>query len=116
MLDDLDIGPLTWVKDEIDLSLASVLASIDKVANNPTDVSDLRFAQTHLYQISGALDMVGLEGCQFYSAALEQLCAKLEKQAIVANNETLMVFEQAIARLKQYLDGLLKGCIKFAWA
>ena len=73
MAEEFDIGPLTWVKDEIDQALKSVLENLATVSSNPEDLAALRFSKTHLYQVSGALDMVGLEGCKRFCAEIEKL-------------------------------------------
>ena len=109
MSEEFDIGPLTWVKDEIDQALNTVLDNIEFVAANPTDLSVLRHSQTHLYQVSGALDMVGLEGCKKFCAELEKVSAKLDKQLIAPAPELLADLKYAITALKDYLQDLLNG-------
>jgi chemosensory pili system protein ChpA (sensor histidine kinase/response regulator) len=107
--DSFDIGPLTWVKDDINQSLDSVLESVDALNMNPEETSGLRFAQTHLYQASGALDMVGLEGCKLFCSYLEQLASKLEKKELAASSEIIEAFTKAIKTLKYYIQELLNG-------
>ena len=109
MSDSFDIGPLTWVKDDINQSLDSVLESVDALNANPEDTSGLRFAQTHLYQASGALDMVGLEGCKLFCSHLERLASRLEKKELAATTETIEAFIKAIKTLKYYIQELLNG-------
>lgn len=109
MSDSFDIGPLTWVKDDINQSLDSVLESVDALNANPEDTSGLRFAQTHLYQASGALDMVGLEGCKLFCSHLERLASRLEKKELPATTETIEAFSKAIKTLKYYIQELLNG-------
>lgn len=109
MPEDFDIGPLTWVKDEINQSLDSVLENLATVQTNVHDTSVLRFSQTYLYQASGALDMVGLEGCKLFCSKLEKLAAQLEKKEIEATPEVLEVFAKAVNVLKDYIQALLNG-------
>lgn len=109
MSDSFDIGPLTWVKDDINQSLDSVLESVEALNTNPGDTSGMRFAQTHLYQASGALDMVGLEGCKLFCSYLEKLAGKLEKEELKAEPETTEAFTKAIKTLKYYIQELLNG-------
>ena len=71
MSENFDSGPLTWVKDQIDQLLNSVLENVNTVQANLDDTSPMRFSQTSLYQASGALDMVGLEGCKRFCSELE---------------------------------------------
>jgi len=107
--EEFDIGPLTWVKDEIDQALKSVLENLESFAANPGDTSVLRFSQTHLFQVSGALDMVGLQGCKRFCAEIEKVLAKLEKGNAPASAETIDVLKQAIHTLDHYLQRLLGG-------
>lgn len=109
MVEDFDIGPLSWVKEEIDQALAQVQAQLAALADNPRDLSPLRFAKTHLYQVNGALDMVGLEGCKRYCAEMEAVVAKLEKNELKLEGEALDVLRQAILYLQQYLQELMNG-------
>jgi chemosensory pili system protein ChpA (sensor histidine kinase/response regulator) len=107
--DSFDIGPLTWVKDDINQSLDSVLESVEALNSNPEDTSGLRFSKTHLYQASGALDMVGLEGCKLFCSHLEKLAEKLEKKEVEPTSETIEAFAKAIKTLKYYIQELLNG-------
>jgi chemosensory pili system protein ChpA (sensor histidine kinase/response regulator) len=107
--EEFDIGPLTWVKDEIDQALKSVLENLESFAANPADTSTLRFSKTHLFQVSGALDMVGLQGCKRFCAEIEHVIGKLEQQAISPSAETAEVIKQAVHTLNQYLQRLLDG-------
>lgn len=109
MPDDFDIGPLTWVKDDINQSLDSVLESVEALSANPQDTSGLRFSQTHLYQASGALDMVGLEGCKLFCNRLENLVVKLEKKELDVNSDLTALIIKAVNTLKYYIQALLNG-------
>ena len=109
MPEEFDIGPLTWVKDEVNQALNSVLENLNTVAQNPEDLSPVRFSQTHLYQVSGALDMVGLEGCKRFCAEIEKLAGKLEKKEIAASPELLESLQNAVNVLSAYLQDLLNG-------
>ncbi|MEZ0330169.1 MAG: Hpt domain-containing protein [Methylophilaceae bacterium] len=109
MAEDFDIGPLTWVKDEINQALANVLENLDDVASHPDEVAKLKFSQTHLYQVSGALDMVGLEGCKRFCAEIEKLTGKLEKNQVAVTPETIAALKNAVKELGVYLQGLLDG-------
>lgn len=113
MAEDFDIGPLTWVKDEIDQALSSVLENLSAVAANPDDLAPLRFSQTHLYQVSGALDMVGLEGCKRFCAEMEKIAGAIEKKTVTAAPETFAALTHAVETLRKYLDDLLGGAADY---
>ena len=57
---DFDLGPLTWVKTEIDHSLSQARENLDKLAAKPADRGPAKYILTHLHQATGALAMVGL--------------------------------------------------------
>ena len=106
---EFDVGPLTWVKGEIDLALNRAREHLAQFAQNPSDLSQPRFCLTHLHQVSGAIQMVGLEGVARFSGELESLVSALEKQEIAASAANLELANQAIAALSNHLDGLLNG-------
>lgn len=109
MPDAFDTGPLSWVKSEIDQSLKKVKQSFSAVAEKPEDFASLRFTETHLYQISGALDMVGLEGCKRFCSEIEKVTNKLEKQLIPVSDNVMADLTHAVDTLAQYLQDLLNG-------
>jgi chemosensory pili system protein ChpA (sensor histidine kinase/response regulator) len=109
MPEAFDTGPLSWVKDEIDQSLQKVLESFNEVNQNPSEFANLRFTIAHLYQVSGALDMVGLEGCKRYCHELEKLADRLAKQQTAVSQEVMDHLISAVEALSKYLQDLLNG-------
>jgi chemosensory pili system protein ChpA (sensor histidine kinase/response regulator) len=109
MPEAFDTGPLSWVKDEIDQSLKKVLESFSEVNQNPSEFANLRFTIAHLYQVSGALDMVGLEGCKRYCHELEKLADSLAKQQTAVSPEVMEHLIGAVEALSKYLQDLLNG-------
>ena len=109
MSETFDIGPLTWVNDQINQSLDIVLANLTAVQNDITDTTPLRFSQTHLYQATGALDMVGLNGCKRLCSELEKLTVKLEKKSVETTPALISALIKAVNSLKSYLQDLLNG-------
>ncbi|MCE5181732.1 MAG: response regulator [Betaproteobacteria bacterium] len=105
---ELDIGPLTWVKGEIDRALALARQDLSDFFADTADLSPLRFCQTHLHQVTGAIQMVGLAGAARVSGAIETAVAALERQAepSAANAEAI---NAALSALSEYLAGLLEG-------
>ena len=109
MVEHFDIGPLIWVKEDINQSLDSVLNCALAFSSQPEDTASMRFSQTYLYQVSGAFDMVGLVGCKHYCNQLENFIAQLEKKRLVADANNMALFTQAIHGLKAYMERLLEG-------
>jgi chemosensory pili system protein ChpA (sensor histidine kinase/response regulator) len=106
---DLDLGPLTWVKGEIDLALGRALEAIGKFAEHPDDSAQLKYAQTHLHQAHGALSIVGLDGVTQFSEAVEQLLADLEGGRVAYTPQVAATAQQALDAVRQYLDELAGG-------
>ena len=109
MPEAFDTGPLSWVKDEIDQSLLKVLASFAEISDKPENFASLRFTEAHLYQVSGALDMVGLEGCKRYCSEIEKLTSKIQKALLPITPEVMQSLVTAVEALKQYLQELMNG-------
>ncbi|HUX65266.1 Hpt domain-containing protein [Sulfuricella sp.] len=109
MATELDIGPLTWVKGEIDQALDQARQNLAGFFGNPGDLSPLRYCLTHLHQVNGAIMMVGLDGAARVSSEIEKLVAALEKQEVASSAANSEVVNQAIAALSKYLSGLLDG-------
>src|SRR5574340_51735 len=106
---ELDLGPLTWVKGEIDLALGRAIEAIDAYAADNTDSSRLRYAQTHLHQAHGALSIVGLDGVTQFSEALERLLSEMDAGSILATPQSVGVAQQGLQALRQYLDDIAAG-------
>ncbi len=106
---DFDIGPLTWVKGEIDQALERSLGCLREYAANPTDANQIRFAQTHFHQAHGALQIVGLDGVTRLSEELDGLLADVAKAGVAPRPETVAVAERAFGAVTGYLDKLLGG-------
>lgn len=69
-----DLGPLIWVRGEIDLALVRAAEALGD-GRHAAGAEALKFAQTHLHQARGALAIVGLDGLTHFCDALEQLFA-----------------------------------------
>lgn len=102
---DTDLGPLSWVKGEIDLALGRSAEALTLATDG--DNSQLRFAHTHLHQAHGALSIVGLDGLTQFSEALEQLVGELNGDSATADRIALA--KRAIAAMRQFLDELAAG-------
>ena len=105
---EFDLGPLTWVKGEIDLALEKATEAIHLFAANG-DATQLKFCRTHLHQVHGALAVVGLDGLTRISEAIENLLIALENRSIEPPGPALEAIQEAFAALRQYLDDLVAG-------
>ncbi|MGH8743500.1 MAG: hypothetical protein ACREUY_04400, partial [Burkholderiales bacterium] len=103
---EFDIGPLTWVKNEIDQALSRARQCLDQefVGAEP-----LKTCQMYLHQVGGAVQMVGLDGVARFIEEAEKLLSLLINQPEKITSATLELVKRALGAMEQYLDGLLDG-------
>ncbi len=106
---EMDIGPLTWVKGEIDLALERALEALDRHGLESTDSTHLKAARAHLHQAHGALSIVGFDGITRFSEALEQLLEAVEEGKVAYDQSIADTARHAIAAIRNYLEDLIAG-------
>ena len=102
---ELDSGPITWVKAEIDSALLRALAGIDKLRSSPTAAlqSSVRY---ELHQVSGAFELVGIEGLAVLVQEFEKHFAT---DAVVVPVEALDIVDRGCRRLLSHLKEMATG-------
>jgi chemosensory pili system protein ChpA (sensor histidine kinase/response regulator) len=105
---EFDLGPLTWVKGEIDLALERAGEAFD-LYKTGADATQLKFCRTHVHQVHGALAIVGLDGVTQVTESLEALLSGVEEGRLAADEATLAVIPEALAGIHLYLDELMVG-------
>ncbi|MFC5302213.1 Hpt domain-containing protein [Azospira restricta] len=105
---EFDVGPLTWVKSEIDLALERAAEALRQFTAGG-DATQLKFARTHLHQVRGALAIVGLDGVTQCVDAQEGLLDDFEQQKVAADGERVALVLRAIDAVRHYLDDLVNG-------
>ncbi|MGZ5569537.1 MAG: Hpt domain-containing protein [Usitatibacter sp.] len=108
-ISDFDLGPLTWVKTEIDHSLNQARENLDKLAGAAGDRAPVKYILTHLHQATGALAMVGLAAATRFNEELEKLVAFLEGEDANRLAGSVAAAKKGISALSGYLDTLLAG-------
>jgi chemosensory pili system protein ChpA (sensor histidine kinase/response regulator) len=106
---EFDIGPLTWVKGEIDAAILRAKEQIAHFAANIGDTTPLRFAQPHLHQVKGAIQMVGLDGLARFVEEVERFMQALEAREVEPTADTLDLLDQGFTTVGKYLDNLMGG-------
>ena len=106
-----DIGPLSWVKAEIEHSLAETRTHLEALVTNPGDAKAAKYAATHLHQVTGALTMVGLGAATRFNEEIEKLVGSLESDpnARAQAPQRISTALTAAASLSAYLDSLMAG-------
>ena len=106
---EFDIGPLTWVKAEIDAAILRAKEQIAHFAANIGDTTPLRFAQPHLHQVKGAIQMVGLDGVARFVEELERFMQALETHEVEPTADALDLLDQGFDSVGKFLDELMTG-------
>ena len=105
---DLDIGPLSWVKGEIDLELERAGLSLAAHAADPAG-DGLKKASASIHQAHGALAIVGLDGVTEFADATEKLLTALRDAKVPDVVAAIAAAQGAFAALRGYLDDLMAG-------
>jgi len=108
MATELDIGPLTWVKGEIDLAFERADEALGLFAGSQ-EAKQIALARNQLRQARGALTIVGLAGVTQFAEAIEALLLGLEDGVIEASPQALAAGRNGLAALRHYLDDLVDG-------
>lgn len=104
---DFDLGPLTWVKAELDSALAAAKQSL--VAWNGEDLAPLKAAEAHLHQVTGALTIVDLQGVSLLCAETERLLAEMGSRPELRTRDSAEVVIAVCDAVAGYLDELMSG-------
>ena len=108
MATELEIGPLTWVKSEIDLALERAGEALGQFAAS-REAAQIAQARNHLRQARGALTIVGLEGVTQFAETLEALLAGFEDGSLEPTPQATEVGCTGFAAIRHYLDDLIDG-------
>ena len=110
---EFDVGPLTWVKSEIDLALGRADEALQQYTASleagEGDLTQIRFSRTHLHQVQGALTIVGLDGVTQFAEVLEAFLLSLEEKAVAADPSGVALARRALGAVGHYLDDLING-------
>lgn len=106
---DFDVGPLTWVKGEIDSALNSARDRLLEAQADPGQREPLRFAQNHVHQASGALSIVGLDGVQQFAESIDKLLSAMASNELPTSAELLELALRSIGMLGNYINELSAG-------
>ena len=110
---EFDIGPLTWVKGEIDLALIRADQALQQYSSGAQtgagDLTQIKFCRTHLHQVQGALTIVGLDGVTQFTEAVETMLDEIEQQKLPADEASISLAQRTLAAIGHYLDDLVNG-------
>ena len=106
---EFDIGPLTWVKGEIEQALAKAGVALAAYCANPADSTQIKFCKTHLHQAHGALEIVGLEGVTRLTEECERILEGAQAGTWELDEARARALALAFGALPVYLNELVDG-------
>jgi len=102
---ELDSGPITWVKAEIDSALYRALESIEKLRSAPS--AELRNAvRSDLHQVAGAFELVGIEGL---AVLVQEFERHFSGDVESVPKEALDLVDRGCRRLLSHLKEMASG-------
>jgi chemosensory pili system protein ChpA (sensor histidine kinase/response regulator) len=109
MLDEIDHGTLSWVRQELDQTLRQAAEALERFAEDPGDRTQLQFCASHLHQVRGILQMLELQGAAMLTEEMEALAAALLDGRSTAREQGGEALMRAILQLRDYLERLQAG-------
>jgi chemosensory pili system protein ChpA (sensor histidine kinase/response regulator) len=106
-----DLGPLSWVADEIHVSLMRAHDGLQEAMTLPDTAVEnaVMRSQACLHQAHGALCMLEIDGVDLLSAGLEKLLGKVMDGQHSLDAGLVYLFGQTCQALQEYLDELQEG-------
>jgi len=106
---ELDIGPLSWVRGELDQALTQAAEALGRAEAEPDQADQLQFARSHLHQARGALSIIGLDGlCQF-ADTLDALLGAMIDGTRPADAGNIALGRRGCSAIANYLGELVSG-------
>ena len=102
---ELDSGPITWVKAEIDSALLRALSNIEKLRSDPTSALQTSI-RNDLHQVSGAFELVGIEGL---AVLVQEFEKHFSPDAALVPAEALDLVDRGCRRLLSHLKEMASG-------
>ncbi|HKY03185.1 MAG TPA: Hpt domain-containing protein, partial [Burkholderiales bacterium] len=106
---NFDVGPLTWVKGEIDQALARSREALQVYFAKPADKSPLKAVQKDFHNVHGALQIVGLDGVTKLSEEVEGLLTDFASDDATPTAAAQKAANEAYAAIGAYLAELIGG-------
>ncbi|HPT55113.1 MAG TPA: Hpt domain-containing protein [Casimicrobium sp.] len=102
---ELDSGPITWVKAEIDSALYRALAGLEQLRTHPT-TEGRNSVRAELHQVSGAFELVGIEGLAILVQEFERHFAT---DAAPVSPQAIELVDRGCRRLLSHLKEMASG-------
>jgi chemotaxis protein histidine kinase CheA len=109
IIPDFDLGPLTFVRREIDVALTRACESLAAFCKREKDVAALHEARTHVHQVAGAIRMAGLEAAAEFTDEIERILSHIEGIAGPQLEAAGAVIQGSCRKLSIFLRDVVSG-------
>lgn len=106
---ELDIGPLSWVRGEIDQALTLAAEAVGRIGEDSDPADQIQLARNHLHQARGALSVVGLDGLCHFADTLDKLLAGMADGSIPPDESHTALARRGCSAVANYLGDLVNG-------
>ncbi|MDZ7924006.1 MAG: Hpt domain-containing protein [Marinagarivorans sp.] len=104
MGDKRNYAALEWVIGEIRDALNEARQALEAYAEDPRDITRIRFCLTHIHQVLGSLKMVEFHGAALFAEEMELLAGAIVGKTVHSETEALEVLMRSLLQLPIYLD------------
>ncbi len=102
--------PLSWVKPEVDYALKLVRDNIAQYLANPEETAVLKKCPEQIHQVTGALNILGLNGAAGFCESMEHAFSSVIAGPAIRKSSA-NALDRAVIALKEFIDGLAKGAV-----
>ncbi len=106
---EFDVGPLTWVRGEIDQALSRAQADLAALRAAPPDRAALERSAANVHQATGAIVMVGLDAVVPFGEEIERSIAALAAADAATLGARCDAIDRACRKLKVFLREIEEG-------
>lgn len=105
----VDRKTLAWIKEGVDETLAFAQDALNEFSENINDTSPIKICISALHRVSGAAQMVEIEGAKILATELKLLACALIENKVKNKLDAAEVLAAGMFQLTGYLESLYHG-------
>jgi len=109
MTDNYDQLALSWVRKEINNTLAQARQGLETFVDDNQDQTQIQFCINCLHQVQGTLKMLGFNGAARLALEMETLSEKLAQKSSDISESSIEVLMRSMLQMPGYLERVESG-------
>ncbi|MEZ5542212.1 MAG: Hpt domain-containing protein [Pseudomonadota bacterium] len=109
MREAIDYNALSWIRQEVGVSLKQARVELEEYAERDQRKELLQGCAAHLHEARGPLQMVSIKGADMLACEMEEAIADLLLDSVVDRDSLLEQLMQGFLELPEYLSNLRSG-------